>query len=131
VYFTPSNGDIRYGLAAIRNVGEGAVQQIIRARTEQGPIESFTHFCRKVDAGVLHKKVLESLILAGAFDSFGYTRRGLLEGYQKVVEPILADRRAEEATSLLPWTSTKRFLAETSLRSPISCVRRRTCSVST
>jgi DNA polymerase III subunit alpha len=95
VYFTPSNGDIRYGLAAIRNVGEGAVQQIIRARTEQGPIESFTDFCRKVDAGVLHKKVLESLILAGAFDSFGYTRRGLLEGYQKVVEPILADRRAE------------------------------------
>jgi len=95
VYFTPSNGDIRYGLAAIRNVGEGAVQQIIRARTEQGPIESFTDFCRKVDPGVLHKKVVESLILAGAFDSLGYVRRGLLESYQKVVDPILADRRAE------------------------------------
>jgi DNA polymerase-3 subunit alpha len=95
VYFTPSNGDVRYGLAAIRNVGEGAVQQIIRARTDQGPFETFTDFCRKVDAGVLHKKVLESLILAGAFDSLGYTRRGQLESYQKVVDPILADRRAE------------------------------------
>jgi len=95
VYFTPSNGDIRYGLAAVRNVGEGAVQQIIQARTDEGQLESFTDFCRKVDAGVLHKKVLESLILAGAFDSLGYTRRGLLEGYQKVVDPIVADRRAE------------------------------------
>jgi DNA polymerase-3 subunit alpha len=95
VYFTPSNGDIRYGLAAIRNVGEGVVQQIIRARTDQGPFESFTDFCRKVDSGVLHKKVLESLILAGAFDSLRYSRLGLIEGYQKVVEPILADRRAE------------------------------------
>lgn len=95
LYFTPSDGDIRYGLAAIRNVGEGVVQQIIHARMEEGPVESFTDFCRKVDAGVLHKKVLESLILAGAFDSLGYARRGLLEGYQKVMEPILADRRAE------------------------------------
>src|SRR6266545_4592568 len=95
VYFTPSGGDIRYGLAAVRNVGEGAVQQIIKARTDQGQLESFTDFCRKVDAGVLHKKVLESLILAGAFDSLGYTRRGLLDGYQKVVDPIMADRRSE------------------------------------
>jgi DNA polymerase-3 subunit alpha len=95
VYFAPSNGDIRYGLAAIRNVGEGVVQQIIQARSDQGPFESFTDFCRKVDWGVLHKKVLESLILAGAFDSLEYSRRGLIDGYQKVVEPILADRRAE------------------------------------
>lgn len=95
VYFTPSNGEIRYGLAAIRNVGEGVVQQIIQARSDQGPFESFTDFCRKVDSGVLHKKVLESLTLAGAFDSLGYARRALIEGYQKVVDPIVADRRAE------------------------------------
>ena len=93
-YFTPSNGEIRYGLAAVRNVGVGAVQQIIEARNG-GPFESFTDFCRKVDSGVLHKKCLESLILAGAFDSLGYARRGLLEGYEKVATPILADRRAE------------------------------------
>jgi DNA polymerase-3 subunit alpha len=101
-YFTPSNGDVRYGLAAVRNVGVGVVQQIIQARTAKGPFESLTDFCRKVDAGVLHKKVMESLILAGAFDSLGYTRAGLLQrgadgaaAYEKITTPILADRRAE------------------------------------
>jgi DNA polymerase III subunit alpha len=101
-YFTPSDGDIRYGLAAVRNVGVGVVQEIIRARSEQGPFESFTDFCRKVDSGVLHKKCLESLILAGAFDSLGYTRGGLIQkgpdgtfAYEKVTTPILSDRRAE------------------------------------
>jgi DNA polymerase-3 subunit alpha len=96
-HFTPTNGDIRYGLAAVRNVGEGAVQQIIRARTEQGAFESFSDFCEKVDPSVLHKKILESLILAGAFDSLGYKRQALLEGYDKVVTPILGRRRAEAA----------------------------------
>jgi DNA polymerase III subunit alpha len=96
-YFTPSDGEIRYGLAAVRNVGVGAVGQIIQARTELGPFESFTDFCRKVDPGVLHKKCMESLILAGAFDALGYTRRGLLENYEKITTPVLSDRRAEAA----------------------------------
>jgi DNA polymerase-3 subunit alpha len=95
MYFTPSDGEIRYGLAAVRNVGVGAVEQIIRARMEQGPFESFTDFSRRVDPGVLHKKCLESLILAGAFDSIGYSRRGLLENYEKITTPVLSDRRAE------------------------------------
>jgi DNA polymerase-3 subunit alpha len=94
-YFTPSDGEVRYGLAAVRNVGVGAVAQIIQARTEQDPFRSFTDFCRKVDPGVLHKKCLESLILSGAFDSLGYTRRGLLENYEKITTPVLSDRRAE------------------------------------
>ncbi|HEY1332177.1 MAG TPA: DNA polymerase III subunit alpha [Actinomycetota bacterium] len=94
-YFTPTNGDIRYGLAAVRNVGAGAVQQIIAARVEKGRFESFTDFCTKVEPGVLHKKVLESLILSGAFDSLGYRRRGLLEGYEEVVAPVLSTRRAQ------------------------------------
>src|ERR671918_2575568 len=95
--FTPADGEIRYGLSAVRNVGAAAVHQIIEARTTKGPFRSFTDFCRNVDPGVLHRKVLESLILAGAFDSLGYTRRGLLEGYEKVAWPILAERRAEAA----------------------------------
>src|SRR5437773_7935429 len=72
VDFAPADGGIRYGLSAVRNVGVGAVQEIIRARTARGRFESFTDFCRKADTGVLHKKVLESLILSGAFDSLGY-----------------------------------------------------------
>jgi DNA polymerase III subunit alpha len=95
--FTPADGEIRYGLSAVRNVGAAAVGQIIEARTAKGPFGSFTDFCRTVDPGVLHRKVLESLILAGAFDSLGYTRRGLLEGYEKVAWPILGERRAEAA----------------------------------
>jgi DNA polymerase-3 subunit alpha len=95
--FTPADGSIRYGLSAVRNVGAAAVGEIIEARTTKGPFDSFTDFCRKVDPGVLHKKVLESLILAGAFDSLHYARRSLLEGYDKVSWPILAERRAEAA----------------------------------
>jgi DNA polymerase-3 subunit alpha len=95
VDFAPHEGDIRYGLSAVRNVGEGAVAQIIDARNRKGTFTSFTDFCRKVDAGILHKKVLESLILAGAFDSLGYARRGLLETFEKVAGPIVSARRAE------------------------------------
>jgi DNA polymerase-3 subunit alpha len=95
--FASSGPDIRFGLSAVRNVGAGAVARIIEARRAKGDFTTFTDFCRKVDPGVLHKKVLESLILAGAFESLGYRRRGLLETYEKVSAPILADRRAEAA----------------------------------
>ncbi|HEX9823287.1 MAG TPA: DNA polymerase III subunit alpha [Actinomycetota bacterium] len=95
--FTPHEGDIRFGLSAVRNVGAGVVAQVIAARKTKGSFASFADFCRKVDHGVLHKKVLESLIAAGAFDSLGYTRRGLLEGYDKVAGPILSDLRARSS----------------------------------
>lgn len=88
---------IRYGLSAIRNVGDAAVAAILRARAEGGRFRSFADFCRRVDAGVLTKKVLESLILAGAFDSLGHARRALLEGHERVSGPILAERKAEAA----------------------------------
>jgi DNA polymerase-3 subunit alpha len=95
--FTSADGAIRYGLSAVRNVGAGAVAQIIQARVTKGRFETFTDFCRRVDPGVLHKKVLESLILSGAFDSIRYRRRALLESYDKVAMPIVSERRAEAA----------------------------------
>jgi DNA polymerase-3 subunit alpha len=98
--FAPAAGDdtmIRYGLSAVRNVGEAAVQQIIDARATKGRFESFSDFCRKVEPSVLTKRVLESLIVAGAFQSLGYPRRALLEAYDKVSAPISSDRRAEAA----------------------------------
>ncbi|HEX6261515.1 MAG TPA: DNA polymerase III subunit alpha, partial [Actinomycetota bacterium] len=97
VDFTPVGGEVRFGLSAVRNVGAGAVEQIIAARREKGEFTSFADFCRKVDPSVLHKKVLESLILSGAFDSLGHMRRGLLEGYDRVAGPIASQRRAEAA----------------------------------
>ena len=98
--FAPAPGEapaIRYGLSAVRNVGEGAVQKIIEARRSEGGFVSFADFCRKVDPSVLTKRVLEALIQAGAFDSLGYTRAGLLENQDKVSAPILAERKAEAA----------------------------------
>jgi DNA polymerase-3 subunit alpha len=98
--FAPATGGgraIRYGLSAVRNVGDGAVHQIIEARASKGRFESFSDFCRKVDPSVLTKRVLESLILAGAFDSLGYRRRALLIGQDKVSGPIVAERKAEAA----------------------------------
>jgi DNA polymerase III subunit alpha len=93
--FTPAGEEIRYGLSAVRNVGAGAVAQIIEARSIKGAFTTLTDFCRKVDPGILHKKVLESLALSGAFDALGYTRRGLFEAYEKILIPIMADRRAD------------------------------------
>ncbi|HKZ75601.1 MAG TPA: OB-fold nucleic acid binding domain-containing protein, partial [Actinomycetota bacterium] len=98
--FAPVRGGepkIRYGLSAVRNVGAGAVAQIIEARAAKGEFRSFADFCRKVDPGVLTKKVLESLALAGAFVSLGYARRALLESQEKVSGPIAAERKAEAA----------------------------------
>jgi DNA polymerase-3 subunit alpha len=104
--FAPAGGDepaIRYGLSAVRNVGEGAVLQIIEARRTKGDFSSFADFCRKVEPSVLTKRVLESLILAGAFDSLGYSRGGLMQevgeqpAWEKVSAPILAERKAEAA----------------------------------
>jgi DNA polymerase-3 subunit alpha len=104
--FAPAAGDeaaIRYGLSAVRNVGEGAVLQILEARRSEGDFTSFADFCRKVEPSVLTKRVLESLILAGAFDSLGYTRGGLMQkpgeqaAWEKVAAPILAERKAEAA----------------------------------
>jgi DNA polymerase III subunit alpha len=94
---TGDEARVRYGLSAVRNVGAGAVAQIIHARTTKGAFESFADFCRKVDPSVLTKKVLESLAYAGAFDSMGYARRALVENQEKVSGPIAAERKAEAA----------------------------------
>src|SRR5438093_8031634 len=71
---------VRYGLSAVRNVGSGAVGQIIEARRARGGFATFAEFCRKVDPGVLTKKVLESLVLAGAFNPLSYARKAPLAG---------------------------------------------------
>jgi DNA polymerase III subunit alpha len=118
--FTPQGEEVRYGLSAVRNVGAGAVAQIIEARRGKGPFDSFSDFCRKVDPSVLHKKVLESLILSGAFDSLEYSRRGLYEAYDKVAGPIVADRRAEAAGqfSLFGGDRATQEIDESVLRTP-------------
>ncbi len=84
--FSVTSGNIRFGLAAIKNVGIGAVDSIIEARKSEDKFHSFYDFCGKVDLRKINKKVLESLIKCGAFDSIEEGRRPLMEGFEQVVD---------------------------------------------
>src|SRR5699024_4028672 len=76
--FTPVGTDIRFGLNAIRNVGGNVVESIVRARQDQGRFTDFNDFLTKVDANACNKRVIESLIKAGAFDSLNHRRSCLV-----------------------------------------------------
>ncbi len=86
---------IRFGLSAVRNVGEQVVESILAARREHGRFTDFADFCAKVDAGVLNRRTLESLIKAGAFESLHHPRKGLLLAFEQIAEQALARKRAE------------------------------------
>jgi len=87
--------DIRFGLAAIRNVGQNVVDAIVAARAEKGAFTSFEDFLRKVPAVVCNKRTIESLIKAGAFDSLGHTRRGLAAVHEVYVDAVVVEKRQE------------------------------------
>jgi DNA polymerase-3 subunit alpha len=93
--FAAVGADIRFGLAAIRNVGVNVVESIMRCRREQGEYTDFYDFLRKVDAVVCNKKTIESLIKAGAFDSLGHPRRGLLAVHADAIDAFLDQKRNE------------------------------------
>ena len=93
--YTPRGTDIRFGLAAIRNVGEGVVASIKSDRDAKGRYQSFGDFLAKVDAQVCNKKTIESLIKAGAFDSLGHTRKGLMAVYLEAIDSVIETKRAE------------------------------------
>ncbi|MBM3720973.1 MAG: DNA polymerase III subunit alpha [Actinobacteria bacterium] len=93
--YTPRGKDIRFGLAAIRNVGENVVASVVRNRNAKGRYTSFGDFLAKVDAVVCNKKTIESLIKAGAFDSLGDTRKGLMAVHLEAIEAISETKRAE------------------------------------
>jgi DNA polymerase-3 subunit alpha len=97
VDFTPRGDEILFGLSAVRGVGEGVVEAIIRARTEKGVFTDFRDFCDKVDASVLNKRTLENLVLAGAFTTLGHTRKGLLAAYEPIVDAASSRKKQEAA----------------------------------
>ncbi len=70
-YFTPHGEAIRFGLAAVKNVGHNAIESIVKARKENGAFKSVFEFCEKVDLHLLNKRVVESLIKSGAMDALG------------------------------------------------------------
>ncbi len=90
-------GVIRFGLAAVKGVGEKAVEQIIAARKQVGRFQSLFHFCENVDLRAANKQVLESLIKAGAFDKLGGTRPQMMAGLEMAMENgagLQADKQA-------------------------------------
>jgi DNA polymerase-3 subunit alpha len=93
--FTARGTDIRFGLAAIRNVGTNVVAAITEARRSAGRFTDFYDFLDKVPAGVCNKKTIESLIKAGAFDSLGHSRRGLLAVHERAIDAVVDVKRNE------------------------------------
>jgi DNA polymerase-3 subunit alpha len=85
---------IPFGLSAVRNVGEGLVDLILAERAS-GPFTDFYDFCERVDLSVLNKRTIESLIKAGAFDSVGHPRQGLLTAHEQIIDRVVARRRKE------------------------------------
>ncbi len=93
--FTPVGRDIRFGLTAIRNVGSGVVDEIVRAREEQGRFTDFNDFMAKVPVAVCNKRVIESLIKAGAFDEMKHRRRALVAIHESAVDQYVDIKRNE------------------------------------
>ncbi len=86
--FTVVDNNIVFGLSSIKNVGRKFVDAIVAERTLSGPFVSFIDFVRRMNGKELNKKGLESLIKAGAFDEFGFSRRHLISVYESVLEGV-------------------------------------------
>jgi DNA polymerase-3 subunit alpha len=93
--YTPIGTDIRFGLAAIRNVGENVVASIAATRSAKGRFVDFYDFLRKIDPVACNKKTVESLIKAGAFDSLSHSRRGLLSVHAEAIDSFMETKRNE------------------------------------
>jgi len=94
--FSVKEGKIRFGLSAVRNVGEGVVERIIEERVTSGPFGDFYDFVDRVDPLALNRRTVESLIKAGAFDGLGYARKSLLLKCEEIIDATLERRRNEE-----------------------------------
>jgi DNA polymerase-3 subunit alpha len=133
VRFSVAGETIRFGLAAIKNVGEAAMESILRARAAEGPFRSLDDFCGRVDLRLVNRRVIESLVKAGAFDSLQLPRAHLLAGVEAALErgqrqqreraegqgsffdllPGVPPPEALEATALMPeWEDDQRLAFE-------------------
>ena len=96
VDFTVSDGNIRFGLLAIKNVGRVFANAVIKKR-QNGKFETFDKFVSRMSDGELNKRTLESLIKCGAFDSLGVTRSSLLSCYESIVDAELESKHSNVA----------------------------------
>jgi DNA polymerase-3 subunit alpha len=86
--FTAVNGQINFGLLAIKNLGKGVISNIISERQLHGPYVSLPDFCERMYGKELNKRAIESLIKSGAFDSFPHNRREMISAYERLVDQI-------------------------------------------
>lgn len=91
--FSVSGEDIRFGLAAIKNVGRAFMRQLVEERQANGPYTSLMDFCERLYDKDLNRRALESMIQAGAFDSMGFHRSQMLAVYERVVDAVANERR--------------------------------------
>ncbi|MDD4503577.1 MAG: DNA polymerase III subunit alpha, partial [Clostridiaceae bacterium] len=94
VSFTVKENKMRFGLAAVKNVGINAIQSIIKARQEKGRFEGLYDFLKKIDYSVINKRTVESLIKCGAFDCFHVYRSRMLAVYEKLMESIQGQKKS-------------------------------------
>ncbi|OXM73535.1 MULTISPECIES: DNA polymerase III subunit alpha [Amycolatopsis] len=93
--FAAVGNDIRFGMGAVRNVGANVVESIIKTRQEKGKYTSFTDFLDKSELVACNKRVIESLIKAGAFDSLGNTRLSMIQVHEDAVDAVVPLKRQE------------------------------------
>ncbi len=130
-YFKTENGNIRFGLAALKGVGSTVIDEIIKERENGGEFKSFEDFISRATIPVLNKRVLESLIVSGAFDCFGKYRSQLMAVYGVAVDRAIRDSKnkktgqfsmfdsfseIKEEFNSLDWPDIKEYNKETLLK---------------
>ena len=98
--FTPVGGKIRFGLTAVKNVGEKAVEVILESREKDGAFESLFDFCRRVDLTAVNRRVIENLIKCGAFDSTTVSRARMMAVLDETMRAGQAFQRDEESNQI-------------------------------
>ena len=91
--FSVEDGGVRIGMAAIKNVGMAAIENIVAERERGGEFKDFVEFVKRMEDAMLNKKQLESLIYAGTFDCFGLKRRQLIAVYEQILDRVTRDRQ--------------------------------------
>jgi DNA polymerase-3 subunit alpha len=98
--FTPVGDKIRFGLAAVKNVGEKAVEVILESRRKDGPFESLFDFCRRVDLTAVNRRVIESLVKCGAFDSTNVSRARMMAALDDSMRAGQSFQRDQESNQI-------------------------------
>lgn len=91
--FTVNGNSIRFGLAAVKNVGLNVVDNVVKSRVEKGKFKDFMDFVNKIDTSMVNKRAVESFIKCGAFDSFGVFRSKLLAIFEKILDGVSSQRK--------------------------------------